>query len=161
MFEYWHANTESVFKKLNSNIEGLSSEEANKRIEIYGKNEYKKPKKESLVNKIFSQFKDISMIILFVAGIISFIMAFNSGKNFIEPVIIFGIVVVLSAVVFCTVVSTIVVGSLIVRLGVVGGGFCGGVVAIVLRTGVRHREPHETGVRGMDIRRPCACATEV
>ena len=91
MFEYWHANTESVFKKLNSNIEGLSSEEANKRIEIYGKNEYKKPKKESLVNKIFSQFKDISMIILFVAGIISFIMAFNSGKNFIEPVIIFGI----------------------------------------------------------------------
>ena len=91
MFEYWHANTESVFKKLNSNIEGLSSEEANKRIKIYGKNEYKKPKKESLVNKIFSQFKDISMIILFVAGIISFIIAFNSGKNFIEPVIIFGI----------------------------------------------------------------------
>ena len=91
MFEYWHTNIESVFKKLNSNIEGLSSEEANKRIEIYGKNEYKKPKKESLINKIFSQFKDISMIILFVAGIISFIMAFNSGKNFIEPVIIFGI----------------------------------------------------------------------
>ena len=91
MFEYWNANIESVFKKLNSNIEGLSSEEANKRIEIYGKNEYKKPKKESLINKIFSQFKDISMIILFVAGIISFIMAFNSGKNFIEPVIIFGI----------------------------------------------------------------------
>ena len=93
MFEYWHANIESVFEKLNSNIEGLSSEEANKRIEIYGKNEYKKPKKESLINKIFSQFKDISMIILFVAGIISFIMAFNSGKNFIEPVIIFGIMI--------------------------------------------------------------------
>ena len=91
MFEYWHTNIESVFKKLNSNIEGLSSEEANKRIEIYGKNEYKKPKQESLISKIFSQFKDISMIILFVAGIISFIMAFNSGKNFIEPVIIFGI----------------------------------------------------------------------
>lgn len=89
--KYWHTNIESVFKKLNSNIEGLSSEEANKRIEIYGKNEYKKPKKESLINKIFSQFKDISMIILFVAGVISFIMAFNSGKNFIEPVIIFGI----------------------------------------------------------------------
>ncbi|MBO6126415.1 MAG: cation-translocating P-type ATPase [Clostridia bacterium] len=89
--KYWNTNIESVFKKLNSNIEGLSSEEANKRIEIYGKNEYKKPKKESLISKIFSQFKDISMIILFVAGIISFIMAFNSGKNFIEPVIIFGI----------------------------------------------------------------------
>jgi len=89
--KYWNTNIESVFKKLNSNIEGLSSEEANKRIENYGKNEYKKPKKESLISKIFSQFKDISMIILFVAGIISFIMAFNSGKNFIEPVIIFGI----------------------------------------------------------------------
>lgn len=91
MFEYWNANIESVFKKLDSNIDGLSSEESNKRIEIYGKNEYKKPKKESLINKIFIQFKDISMIILFVAGVISFIMAFNSGKNFIEPVIIFGI----------------------------------------------------------------------
>ena len=45
MFEYWHANIESVFEKLNSNVEGLNSEEANKRIEIYGKNEYKKPKK--------------------------------------------------------------------------------------------------------------------
>ena len=91
MFEYWNLNLGSVFEKLNSNIEGLSSEEANKRIENYGKNEYKKPKKESLISKIFSQFKDISMIILFVAGIISFIMAFNSGKNFIEPVVIFGI----------------------------------------------------------------------
>ena len=91
MFEYFNLNLESVFKKLNSNIEGLSSEEASKRIEIYGKNEYKKPKKESLISKIFSQFKDISMIILFVAGVISFIMAWNSGKGFIEPIIIFGI----------------------------------------------------------------------
>ena len=91
MYEYWNSNIESVFEKLNSSIDGLSSEEANKRVGIYGKNEYKKPKKETLISKIFTQFKDISMIILFVAGIISFIMAFNSGKNFIEPVIIFGI----------------------------------------------------------------------
>lgn len=91
MLEFWNLNIESVFEKLNSSVDGLSSEESSTRIDSYGKNEYKKPKKETLMSKVFSQFKDISMIILFVAGIISFIMACNSGEGFIEPVIIFGI----------------------------------------------------------------------
>lgn len=87
----WNLGVESIFEKLNSNVDGLSSEEAGKRIDTYGKNEYKKPKKETLISKIFSQFKDISMIILFVAGLISFAMAWNNGDGFIEPIIIFGI----------------------------------------------------------------------
>ncbi len=91
MFECWDLSVESIFEKLNSNVDGLSSEEAGKRIDTYGKNEYKKPKKETLISKILSQFKDISMIILFVAGLISFAMAWNNGDGFIEPIIIFGI----------------------------------------------------------------------
>ena len=87
----WNLGVESIFEKLNSNVDGLSSEEAGKRIDTYGKNEYKKPKKETLVSKILSQFKDISMIILFIAGLISFAMAWNNGDGFIEPIIIFGI----------------------------------------------------------------------
>ena len=91
MFEYWNMDQENTLKKLNSENNGISNEEADRRLDTYGKNEYLKPKKETLISKILSQFKDISMIILLIADIISFIMAWRDGNGFIEPIIIFGI----------------------------------------------------------------------
>ena len=91
MLKYWSISIESILKGFNSTIDGLSSDEARKRLDTYGKNEYKKPKKENLASKILNQFKDISMVILLIADIISFIMAWTNGDGFIEPIIIFGI----------------------------------------------------------------------
>ena len=92
MFEYWNMDQDSTLKKIDSDInDGLTTSESDNRLNSYGKNEYTKPKKEGLISKILSQFKDISMIILFIADIISFIMAWNNGDGFIEPLIIFGI----------------------------------------------------------------------
>ena len=59
MFNYWDVDIDSVFEKLNSNIEGIFSEEASKRLDEYGKNECNNPKKETLINRILRQFKDI------------------------------------------------------------------------------------------------------
>ncbi len=92
MSKYWNIDINSVFEELGSNVEGISSEEASKRLDMYGKNEYKKPKKESWVNRILRQFKDISMTVLLVASAISFIMACRNGSGFIEPFVIFGII---------------------------------------------------------------------
>ena len=91
MSKCWNSDIKSLIEKLKSSVDGLNSEEVNKRLEHYGKNEYKKPSKETLINKILNQFKDISMVILLIAAIISFIMAWNNGKGFIEPIIILGI----------------------------------------------------------------------
>ncbi|MEG1359064.1 MAG: calcium-translocating P-type ATPase, PMCA-type [Clostridia bacterium] len=50
---------------------GLSAQEAAKRMEQYGKNELKQGKKKSLWRMYFEQFKDVMVIVLLVAALIS------------------------------------------------------------------------------------------
>lgn len=62
---YHTLNIEEVEKKLNTDIEqGLTTSEAQKRIEQYGYNELEKHKKQSDLLLFFSQFKDFLVIVL-------------------------------------------------------------------------------------------------
>lgn len=76
-------------------VSGLTSAEAKKRIEQNGTNELKEKKKKSLIVKFFEQFKDVMVIILIIAAIISFVVAQIEGEEngFLEPLIILGIVI--------------------------------------------------------------------
>lgn len=66
-------STEQLFNFLNSNPEGLSSEEAAKRLEEYGTNTLAEAKRTPLIFKLVGQFTHLMAIMLWVAGIGAFI----------------------------------------------------------------------------------------
>ena len=86
--------TEEVLKELNSSRNGLSVEEARKRLEANGKNKLTEAKKDSLAVRLFNQLKDPMIIILIVAAIISGITAAYSGESFADVIIIMAVVII-------------------------------------------------------------------
>ena len=72
---------------------GLSVVEAEQRLISDGKNMYVKPEGDSVVTMVLHQFKDIANVILLFAGFLSLALAIREGHGFIEPVVIFGIIV--------------------------------------------------------------------
>lgn len=68
----WHQKTvEELFGELNSSREGISSEEAEKRLREYGPNELKEKKKRTIFMMLLDQFKDFMILILIAAAVIS------------------------------------------------------------------------------------------
>lgn len=68
---YYDQEIISVFEELRTAEEGLSSEEAEKRLEKYGKNELKEKEKISVFRLFLAQFKSILIVILIIASIVS------------------------------------------------------------------------------------------
>jgi len=64
-------NNEELLQKLNSDINGLDSNQAIKRLEKDGKNELPRAKKRSIVNLFFSQFKNAITLIMVVTALFS------------------------------------------------------------------------------------------
>ena len=78
---------------------GLSADEVAKRQEKYGANRLKAKAKKSLVRRFFEQFKDVMILILIAASIVSFAVVCvekNWGELF-EPLLIL-LIVILNAV---------------------------------------------------------------
>ncbi|TXT58078.1 MAG: Calcium-transporting ATPase [Promethearchaeota archaeon] len=79
---------DDVFNLFNTSLEGISEEEAEKRLEKYGKNEIKETKKKSKIVLFLSQFKDFLVIVLLFAAVISAIIG-----EIIESIIIWLIII--------------------------------------------------------------------
>src|SRR5665647_931772 len=60
-----------LLARLNTSTAGLSSQEAKKRLEIYGPNELAKKKKRAAIFTFLARFKSPLVIILMIAGAIS------------------------------------------------------------------------------------------
>ncbi len=78
---------------------GLTSAEAAARLEKYGENKLREKKKKTLMQRFFDQFKDVMILILIAAAIISFVIVCveqNWGELF-EPGLIV-LIVILNAV---------------------------------------------------------------
>ena len=60
-----------LLARLNTSTTGLSSQEAEKRLEIYGRNELAKKKKRAAIFTFLARFKSPLVIILMIAGAIS------------------------------------------------------------------------------------------
>jgi len=70
--EWYNKTAEVVAEELAVDLSvGLSTQEAEKRIQQYGYNELKEKEKETLLQKIINQLKDFLVIILIAASIIS------------------------------------------------------------------------------------------
>lgn len=93
-------STEEVLKSLSSDMsKGLSSKKVEEIREQYGLNKLSEKKKKSNLQRFFDQFKDVMIIILILAAIVSFVVACVEGnpKEFFEPALIL-LIVVLNAI---------------------------------------------------------------
>ena len=86
----WHSmGIEDVLKKLNTTEEGLSDEEAEKRIKEYGYNELRNKKRKSTFELVWKEITDPMILILIGASLLSFIL-----KEWVEGFVILFIVFV-------------------------------------------------------------------
>lgn len=68
----WHnKEIKEVLEDLKSSTQGLSSEDAQKRLEEYGLNELLEKKKKTPLEMLLDQFKDFMIIVLIAAAIVS------------------------------------------------------------------------------------------
>lgn len=93
MKEYLQS-AEEVLQRLNTDTEGLSLEEAGKRLEQNGKNKLKEAKKDPLLIRFLNQLKDPMVIILIAAALVSGITAVYAGESFADVIIILAVVII-------------------------------------------------------------------
>lgn len=99
MKHYLHT-TDEVFSEVKSSSQGLTSAEAEKRLEKNGKNKLAEAKKVSTFSRFIDQLKDPMIIILLVAAVISAATEMIEHGGFVTPTdaIIILIVVLINAV---------------------------------------------------------------
>ena len=90
--EYFRKSSQNVLKELKTEMNGLSKEEVKIRRERYGKNTLTEEKKKGVMQVFLEQFKDLLVIILIAAGIISLV----SGQA--ESTLVIFAVIILNAV---------------------------------------------------------------
>ncbi len=93
MKEYLSSVTD-VFAEVESSANGLTSEEAEKRIGKFGKNKLKEAKKDSIFVRFMKQLADPMIIILLVAAAVSGVLAMIEGESFADVIIILAVVLI-------------------------------------------------------------------
>ncbi len=83
-----------VLAQVQSAKEGLTSAEAQSRLEQNGKNKLAEPKKDSLLVQFLNQLKDPMIIILLVAALISGVLAVVEGESMTDVIIILAVVII-------------------------------------------------------------------
>ncbi|WCA22503.1 cation-translocating P-type ATPase [Candidatus Phytoplasma oryzae] len=91
IFKISKLSKKEVFKYLNSNITGLSSEEVKKRQKKYGLNVIKNNKNDNIIKKFIKQFTSVFAILLWLSGSLSiFIKEYSIGIAIILVIIVNG-----------------------------------------------------------------------
>ena len=107
MSSAWHTmDKEAVLQALKSSPNGLSSEEAKRRLSEYGYNELKEKKRKTALQMFLEGFKDVFILLLIVATIFSVIIGYydllrGEATGFLDAytdAITIGIIVILVAV---------------------------------------------------------------
>ncbi len=95
----WNLSIEEVERQFNtSTAEGLTPDEALRRVAEYGRNAFEKKKKRSLFQKFLDQFKSFMILVLLAAAVISGVVGQLSGEGFTDAIIIL-VIVLLNAVI--------------------------------------------------------------
>lgn len=91
---YYNKKVEELYKELNTNISGLTEEEASKRLEEYGENKLAERKKKSNLIIFLNQFNDLMIILLIFAAVFSAVISYIQKESYADSVIILIIVVI-------------------------------------------------------------------
>lgn len=95
--KYYNDSIENVLQETGTSINGLSVKEAEKRLELNGKNKLADQKRTPMIIRFLKQLADPMIIILIVAAVISGVTSIYSGEG-IADVIIIMIVVLINAI---------------------------------------------------------------
>ena len=97
---YQHQSREETLKSLATDLtRGLTSAKAAEKAAELGPNKLREKKKKTTLQRFFDQFKDVMILILLAAAVVSFVIACveQNPKEFFEPLLIV-MIVVLNAV---------------------------------------------------------------
>ena len=94
-FPFFSIETEEAIERLESDKQGLSQDEADKRLRNFGENKLPEKGKTNIFKLIVKQFKDFLVLILVIAAIISWL----SG-SMIDVYVIIGVIIVNAAIGF-------------------------------------------------------------
>ena len=83
---------EDILKILNSNISGLDSKEANKRLNDYGKNIILNKKRKPWILRFLKQFNDTMIIILLVVALLLYFYGFFYSHEYTDTIVILFVV---------------------------------------------------------------------
>jgi len=91
---HWHQkDTNEAIEALNSSIQGISSEEALKRLQEFGTNELKEKKKKTPLMMFLDQFRDFMILVLIAAAVISGIIGEPSDTIAIAVIVILNAII--------------------------------------------------------------------
>ena len=90
----YNKSLNEVLDTFDTTVDGISAEEASRRLKNYGENKLPEGKKTPLVVKFLKQFTDVMIIVLLVAAVISLVVAImeQSSSELIDAIVIFAIV---------------------------------------------------------------------
>ncbi|MDO4668131.1 MAG: cation-translocating P-type ATPase [Streptococcus sp.] len=89
---FYKESTDEILKTLETSEQGLTSSQAQQRLEDYGRNELEEGEKKSLFMKFIEQFKDLMIIILLIAAALSVIT--SHGEDIADAAIILAVVII-------------------------------------------------------------------
>ncbi|MDI9521140.1 MAG: cation-translocating P-type ATPase [Bacillota bacterium] len=95
--KFYLEDVHAVLENIGSSKEGLSAQEAQKRLNENGKNKLKEEEKASLLQRFLEQLKDPMLVILMAAALVSGITSALAGEGMTDVIIIM-VVVLLNAI---------------------------------------------------------------
>lgn len=90
MKEAYQKTIEEIYSEYQTNKDGLSDKEAERRLGLFGKNVLIQNNKKSKWKIFLSQFKNIMVILLLLVGVMSLVYAIFTSGDFLEPIVILG-----------------------------------------------------------------------
>ena len=92
--KFYCEEKEVVMQAVNSSEDGLSLQEAEKRLEENGKNRLEAAKGKSLIQRFLEQLSDPMILILLAAAVISGVLAVIENDSFADVIIILTVVII-------------------------------------------------------------------
>jgi len=90
--KFYNMKVNEVLSNLKSDLAGLTLEEAKKRLLADGHNKLVEQEKESNIQKFFNEFRNLMIVILIFAAILSFLFSMIRNESIMDSVIILLIV---------------------------------------------------------------------
>ena len=92
--EFYKQKVDDLYKEFQTSINGISEEEAKKRLEKYGQNKLKEQKRKPKILLFLNQFNDFMIILLIFASIFSAFISFIRNESYFDSIIIIIIVII-------------------------------------------------------------------